>query len=67
MNVDGSGSGTVSAVPATGTDRFVVGGNTADSGGNYWNGKFRDVVITTPLPTNDAATLEAWLLARRAL
>ena len=67
MDVDGNLSGTVSVTPATSTTQLRIGANTNASPGAFWNGKVRDIIVTTALSSEKAAALETYLLARRAL
>jgi len=64
-----NGGAPVSAavVPATGASRLRIGALSNSTPGNFWNGKIRDVLVTGPLTTDQAAALLAWALPRRML
>jgi hypothetical protein len=53
------------AVPATGTTRVRIGASTGGIG--FWNGKVRDIIVTSILTTDEATALLAWALPRRML
>lgn len=55
----------VACVPSTGTTLVRIGAST--SGIGFWNGKIRDIIVTSPLTTDEAAALLAWALPRRML
>lgn len=65
--IDGGVAATVGSVPATGTARVSVGSAQADTAGSFWNGKIRDVIVTSLLSAEKAALLETFLLSRRNL
>ncbi len=66
LSVDnGAMTSDVACVPATGTTRVRIGASTGGIG--FWNGKIRDIVVTSILTTNEAAALLAWALPRRML
>lgn len=69
VEVDGASSNDpADAVSATGTTRTRIGANTANTAGHFMNGVMRDVLVTTnDLTGDEAAALEAYLLARRNL
>lgn len=62
---NGAFGANVVAVPATGTSRVRLFANV--SGVGFWNGKIRDVLVTSILTTDQAAALNAWALPRRML
>tara|TARA_R100000365_G_C2737740_1_gene66803 strand:+ start:717 stop:1451 length:735 start_codon:yes stop_codon:yes gene_type:complete len=66
VSVDGNAESIAAGIPNTGTTRVTIGGSTSLFG-NHWHGKIRDVIVTGPLSTDQAALLHAFLLPRRAL
>lgn len=58
-----SGAGT----PATGTSRVRIGASANTTAGSFWNGKIRDVLVTSPLSGDAPTYLRNFLLLRRAL
>jgi hypothetical protein len=67
LYVDGGSAIDLSVVPATGTTRVRIGASQADTAASFWSGKVRDIVVTGPLSSDDAASLQSYLLDRRAL
>lgn len=68
LSIDASADVTLPVVPGTSTTRVNIGANTGtQTGGNFWEGLNRDVAVTNPLTTEQAAAFETYLLARRAL
>jgi hypothetical protein len=66
LSIDnGAATADVACVPATGTTRGRIGAST--SGIGFWNGKVRDIIVTSILTTDEAAALLAWALPRRML
>lgn len=66
LSVDnGAMTADVACVPATGTTLVRIGAST--SGIGFWNGKVRDIIVTSILTTDEAAALMAWALPRRML
>lgn len=66
LSVDnGAMTADVACVPATGTTLVRLGAST--SGIGFWNGKIRDIIVTSILTTDEAAALMAWALPRRML
>lgn len=64
---DGNAGSKTSAIPATVVGRVRIGASSQNPAGLFWLGQVRDAVITLPLTTEEAAKLQSFLLARRAL
>ena len=68
LSVDGGTEATVAATAAIGSTRLRFGAADISSAAAFWKGAHRHFVITTPnLTTEEAAKLDAYLLAERAL
>jgi len=65
--VDNSSATQTSTVPSTGTSRARAGANTANTAGGFWNGKIRDIIVTSGLTTEQRTALKTFLLNRRNL
>lgn len=65
--VDSSANTDTSTIPATGTTRTRIGSNNSNTAGNFWNGKIRDIVVTSALTTEQRTALKTFLLSRRNL
>lgn len=66
--VDGTASTSAAVVPNTPATRVNIGASSSSAiGAEYWQGKIRDVIVTLPLTTTQAAQMQAFLLPRRAL
>jgi len=67
VDIDGSAGAAATVVPNTGTTRARIGATDGASATFFWQGKMRDVIVTSPLTTDEAAKFQAFLLLRRAL
>lgn len=66
--VDGTLGTSAAVVPNTPATRVNIGASSSSAiGAEYWQGKIRDVIVTLPLTTAQAAQMQAFLLPRRAL
>lgn len=67
VGIDGSVLTTAAVVPATGALRVRIGAASDTTAIAFWSGKVRDVLLTGPLTTDQAAALTTWALPRRML
>lgn len=65
--VDSGAETTGAVVPGTGAVRLRIGASASTSAGNFHQGKTRDVLVTGPLTSEQAALVNAWALPRRML
>jgi hypothetical protein len=64
LTIDTTTTGPTAAVPATGTTRVRFGSSTNDTATGFWNGKMRDIIVTSPLSAAQAAALKTYLDSR---
>ena len=67
ISVDGQAETSALSTLASGTTRVRLGCNLPDTPTVFWNGKVRDLIITTALSAAQATALQTFLLARRML
>jgi len=67
-SVDGVAGTSVAVVPATPATRVNIGASSSSAfGGEFWQGKIRDVIVTEPLSEEQSTLLNAFLSERRAI
>lgn len=62
-----SGVATTSVDGVTGSVRARMGATQVGTAGQFWQGQIATVLVTLPLPTDKAAQLHSYLMARRRL
>jgi hypothetical protein len=65
--LDGVAGAGVSAVPTTATAKFRIGSTANAIPSNYWRGQIRDAIVTDLLTTDQATSIQAYLMNRRML
>lgn len=64
VSADGGTELTGAVVPATGSTRTRIGGNTANTAAAFWQGPINAILVTNPLSAPNAALLLAYLKTR---
>lgn len=61
LDIDGTAGTELARVPSTGTARVDMGTHAPNIVSRYWRGAVRQVLVTEPLTTEEAAALYDWL------